>query len=312
MRIALAIFLVTIILFGCGGGGGPKFSSTNAPNIRQITGMSTPTFSDSEIAPALDAQLEAVQASGDGLLLVSDWYVRIRDNLSGQVAALTIDTTCDQSGCVAVHSQSGIYERFTLHDFGEETYPASSQRERIEAVGEKNGVRVVTSFSFDLEGEDIDMSAELYGAWMVSNGFGVLWGNSRFNEGSIESGFGYSIGAMSRSLPLGNTTYNGLMVGVDTGANRGDQIQGDAKLDFKLNFPPHERYAPNMNVFFSNIRNLRTGASYRNIEWTDGSVAENGTFDWGSINGSFYGPNHEEVGGSFNRNGIAGAFGGKR
>ena len=48
----------------------------------------------------------------------------------------------------------------------------------------------------------------------------------------------------------------------------------------------------------------------------DGLAVTNGTFGTGSqgdsIQGRFYGPNHEEVGGIFERDHIIGAFGGGR
>ena len=53
------------------------------------------------------------------------------------------------------------------------------------------------------------------------------------------------------------------------------------------------------------------------IIWTDVPLGSGGSFgrgvsDGDKIEGTFYGPNHEEVGGVFERNNIVGAFGAKR
>ena len=47
------------------------------------------------------------------------------------------------------------------------------------------------------------------------------------------------------------------------------------------------------------------------IRWNDLPLND-GKFGSESIQGAFYGPNHEEVGGVFSRDGALGAFGGTR
>ena len=56
-----------------------------------------------------------------------------------------------------------------------------------------------------------------------------------------------------------------------------------------------------MDVSFTNITNRTTKSAYNPIEWSNIQVRTDGTFDTGDIHGIFYGPNHEEVGGTFNR-----------
>ena len=99
-------------------------------------------------------------------------------------------------------------------------------------------------------------------------------------------------------------------------------VQGDATIDIdNLN-----AFAPDVDVEFSNIKDLITGddVTWNALDtfgWYNLSVA-NGAFKLGSnISGSFYGANHEEVGGVFHtgsgpdtseNDGITGAFGGER
>ena len=120
--------------------------------------------------------------------------------------------------------------------------------------------------------------------------------------------------------------YTGVMLGVDTnfGPNHGDRVQGDARLTFKLKIlsesfstdRPSETTTqlidyPHMDLFFTNIQNLRTGTVNDRLEFRGIVVDETGRLDnkTGTVNGAFYGPNHEEVGGTFSYNNLRGAFG---
>ena len=108
-------------------------------------------------------------------------------------------------------------------------------------------------------------------------------------------------------------------------------VHGDAAVTVNgLN----AKAGPRIDVVFSKIVNEDTGASIADMAWrgltlqdrsfgtddvrfNDGTgfyfPEENfGTASDGSIFGHFYGPNHEEVGGIFHHDGIAGAFAAKR
>ena len=94
--------------------------------------------------------------------------------------------------------------------------------------------------------------------------------------------------------------------------SRGEVIRGDADVtvDFGLG-------AVTADVEFSDIANVETGQRRDAMAWR-GMVVKGGGFAWrnaapdDAISGRFYGPNEEEVGGVFERDGVAGAFGGKR
>ena len=102
-------------------------------------------------------------------------------------------------------------------------------------------------------------------------------------------------------------------LGVDTaGADQGDAVEGDATLEFSIANPGGTQ----MDVSFTNITNRTTKSAYNPIEWSNIQVRADGTFnkrnDMEKIHGIFYGPNHEEIGGTFNRDGVTGAYGAKR
>ena len=48
------------------------------------------------------------------------------------------------------------------------------------------------------------------------------------------------------------------------------------------------------------------------MQWSGLAIGTDGRFGASDIRATFYGPNHEEVGGVFERNNIVGAFGAKR
>ena len=104
-----------------------------------------------------------------------------------------------------------------------------------------------------------------------------------------------------------DATYNGVMLGVITaeGGTQGDGVEGDATLEFNMANPGGAQ----MDVSFTNITNRETSDALDDITWNPIQVQSDGTFDTGNIHGLFYGPNHEEVGGTFKRDGVAGAFG---
>ena len=125
----------------------------------------------------------------------------------------------------------------------------------------------------------------------------------------------------------GTSTWSGVMFAVpellltEIGLSSSNfHFVGDATIT--VDFHSYRLSPFSVDVLFNNIANDNTGVQIEDMMWTDLSL-ENGRFYHsshifgedlgdGSIGGTFYGPNHEEVGGVFRRNEIAGAFGAKR
>ena len=154
----------------------------------------------------------------------------------------------------------------------------------------------------------------------------------------------YSMGNSGNTNPDvsvgGTATWSGIMSGVVTSQSRhaGSFVDGDAVLTVT----DLESYSDaSVDVEFSNIVREDTGNELGNMTWT-GLALNDGGFETGivvhdrgegyfrengdrvsgdegmpghffeGIFGQFYGKNHEEVGGLFNRRGIAGAFAARR
>ena len=112
----------------------------------------------------------------------------------------------------------------------------------------------------------------------------------------------YSIGDRTGRNPIvGSATWSGVVVGY---SGDGKTIGGDAGLtaDFA---------SSNIDVAFTNL--VEQGGTTRrsNMNWADVPM-RSGSFEASGLSGHFYGPNHEEAGGIFNRNEITGAFGALR
>ncbi len=135
------------------------------------------------------------------------------------------------------------------------------------------------------------------GRWLEESVFGLVDG-----AGAV------SFGAWSGTNPAatGGGVWAGSVTGLEGAA--GLRVKGAAEIrigDFAR---------PELDIAFTGMR-AADGAARADMRWEDIPVAR-GAFEasdaTGSIEGRFYGRNHGEVGGVFERNGIVGAFGAER
>lgn len=129
-------------------------------------------------------------------------------------------------------------------------------------------------------------------------------------QGRFHAGV-YAVGNAPGTNPAsGGATWKGVMVGADgSRAARGHVLRGDAEIviaDF---------LDPKASVAFTNIYDLDVAERRDDMTWGDLPVADGGFGRCASldcIEGTFYGIEHQEVGGIFVRDNIAGAFGATR
>ena len=153
-----------------------------------------------------------------------------------------------------------------------------------------------------------------YGAWMRDSVFQVTRSSRNIpGLGNSQILFGFAGGDSTNSKPFSNATYNGLMVATPTtGITRGDFLEGDARLNYTYS-------DSTLDANFTNIRNVKTNSphSTTSVSFNDINVDSIGTFRSGStsgnfIQGGFYGPNHREAIGVFEKHDMVGAFGAKK
>ena len=174
-----------------------------------------------------------------------------------------------------------------------------------------------------------------FGAWM-DHGFFLV--ETFTMQGEAASSFYRTtwLGDASHSGPLASpgdsATWSGVMSGVESSPSSGSGafVHGDSAIVVSGLAAGVE---VSVDVAFTNIVNEETGAGIGDMVWrglplqgrefgTDSVLFNDGVGYFrdgsfgaaaeGSLYGRLYGPGHEEVGGLFHRDGIAGAFAGKR
>ena len=310
-RFLMAVGLV-MILNGCGGAA--------------LMPMEPPPI-DPEVAAAL-AELEAVSDISDSIL-VSDLVF----TLPGEEERLHGATSCSRTRCLT----NVLGRPFLLYglnaddpDFeGVSSDPVVEGRRLEPYRGVSLGVFHETLYQREEDIErgllvKIDTDILSYEGWMQYSKFGgqiniitdgfIQVGQYYRNLTGQRYAVGTSIGQLSETNPVdGNATWEGVMIGGRIGetVDFGDPVRGDATLTFDF-------ADADLDVAFTNIqslRNVEVPATYPDMTWENLAVRDGrfgGGFDEPTIEGRFYGPNHEEVGGIFQQNRIVGAFGAQR
>ncbi len=174
-----------------------------------------------------------------------------------------------------------------------------------------------------------------YGAWMDHGFFFV---ETFTTQGDVvfthyqTAWFGDANHSGPLTSPGDTATWSGVMSGVEASSSSGSGaiVHGDSAV---IVSGLAAGVAVSVDVAFTNIVNEDTGDGIGNMVWrglplqdrefgTDDVLFDDGSGYFrdgsfgvgaqGSIYGRLYGPGHEEAGGLFHRNGIAGAFAAKR
>lgn len=151
--------------------------------------------------------------------------------------------------------------------------------------------------------------------WLRSSAFDVTtaedgaidWTWSSGTSVGRESESNPGLRAKSDPVPV-SMTWTGLAVAVPVDTpDRTVTGRVDATYSFDQD-PTHPFALDTLDVTLSELTEGYAPITWENVPMRDGWF---GTED-GSLSGSFYGPNHEEVGGAFERGGLIGAFGAER
>ena len=190
----------------------------------------------------------------------------------------------------------------------------SVENAELELLGERRGVSLVVE-----TGSWTNFDVHVYGGWLDHSLFAsesaLVKRDDHPNRG-VTVVLSYATGFSTGENPSpveGSARWEGLMIGRDmsASASRGQVILGDA--DVAVEFGGS---AVTADVEFTGMANIETGEQWNDMAWRgmsveDGGFARRAAPD-DTISGRFFGPDEEEVGGVFERDGIAGAFGGRR
>ena len=170
--------------------------------------------------------------------------------------------------------------------------------------------RVRTSF------DDVEVTATSIAGTMEYSFFGLTTVEApSFMAGGgiplVQPPFAFSVGFEAGTNPAeGVLSWRGVLVGSDSGSGvHGSSILGE--VDIRI----LDLLDPKAEIVLHSLFDFDVGNSLAEMKWSDVTV-ENGRFATGiegdRVEGKFYGLNHEEVGGTFESGGIAGAFGAGR
>ena len=159
--------------------------------------------------------------------------------------------------------------------------------------------------------DTVDLSVHGWGGWLDHSYFTTEVREVRDpDRGGVLAGLSfqaYSLGNATGTAPVsGSAVWQGMMVGAYHYDEGSAHVAGDARVTFDF-------ANVDLDVALTNIRDANR--AHPDMIWQNMPVRQ-GRFwagsDPNSLQGQFYGPNHEEVGGVFERNQIIGAFGAKR
>lgn len=304
-RFLMAMGFV-LVLSGCGGSG---FLPIMGEPLDLETALS---------------EWRAVSAGHDSLL-VSDLVFVPGDNQEERIRG---HTSCGRTSCLSsVLGQAYLQARLSSQADAEKS-GFSAGEPIVSALERYRGVSLgafVRTDSRRTERGEVDTDVLSYEGWMQYSSFGARLSTITHGIISYEDyqrvltgeqyGLAHSSGMATDTNPVdGSATWTGVMMGgrITRAATVGIGVRGHATLTYDF-------MNENIDVLLSNIQNSQPDVDgrqiYPNMTWhnlpvRDGRFGAN--FDDPTLEGRFYGPNHEEVGGIFERNQIIGAFGAKR
>lgn len=178
----------------------------------------------------------------------------------------------------------------------------------FEAVMTHNGLPVFQGARETDQADGGVVRINVYGAWMDNGAFWLQSQRRRDADGTTAAfeAYGATLGVATgeRLTGSGIATWTGIMLGGNRAASEG--YHGDAEI--AVNFAD-----ANVDVAFTNIHELFTGAAQNDITFSDVPMTPDG-FASGArpnnrIAATFYGVDHAEVGGTFEHDDVLGAFG---
>lgn len=341
-----ACILLIPMLAACGGGGGGSSAGTSSDsslpdNMPDLADMSssqgTPSPSGTSSLPhiawlvdpstarqAINGAVALSLTSDQGLNAINAiaaksndidasrlWYRPEGGNASHGVF------DCDIGNCHVLQDPLAHSNPpgFGLHDKnGLNLYETAIE---LQAVMSHHGVSIG-----QLRATTRQAEVQLYGGWMENSTFFVRWMSHPDYMAGFPLAFGYThylrdnLGNPYRDNPqnlsssgLGGT-WTGAVVGIRYGGAsvEGNVIHGSAAVSIT------DFTNATMDVSLTGLYDLDAGTGLTNMTWTGLTVSEGG-FSSGAadsdnqIQGRFYGENHMEVVGTFDRNSIIGAFG---
>lgn len=310
--LALHVFLAAALV-ACGGSG----SNPVPDNLSDIAWKVDAAAVRQAVAGSEALTITLDQANQESMAIQNSAdAVSASDVLAyaGASRLIRATTNCSSGLICTIHYPDGDTDVIDLGQPGSDSGTGESQ-----LIMRHNGVSLGQSRVRNHKGTADQYELLSYSGWLTYSAFDVGIGAfPSFARSDVSLALTLSYGDDTGSNPsesAGMTaTWTGVMAGVDmSAANRENSIHGEATatVDFANS---------DMDLTFSNLVDLNDASrnsALNGMDWTWEDLSlTNGAFQSGSstnqIQGQFYGPNHEEVGGTFERNRVLGAFGAAR
>lgn len=184
----------------------------------------------------------------------------------------------------------------------------------VQAEQSYNGITLREFSNLSIPVVDGMVDVDAWGGWLKRGFFAVsAFGRESLDEVRSHSGFlAIAQGETpATNPPSGSACWTGAMLGIDVSgtSTHGNRVRGKASIDVD------DLHYLNVDIVFTEVVDLATNQRRSDMQWW-GIPLFDGAFEASTnadrISGQFYGPEHEEVGGTFQWHEILGAFGAVR
>ena len=258
------------------------------------------------------AILEIYQATTGVITTESYRVLGSGEGISGSCTTTWICTRYESSAGIVIKSAHEVNSGDTPEGFGDSFTP----------LGVSNGIQLgrITATATTGTGTDVTVMTTYYGGWLQNSFFAIVVDEFMEADDDQRIGTAFSQGEKTTTDPAAlngyDLTWKGRLFGlghttdVEGGTTRNNRIGGDVKITLDIN-------EQSVDVVFEDLFDYNNSSNNSRLldydwEWTNLMLNGTGGFMSSTLEGQFYGDDHLEVGGTFDHNGIIGAFGAKR
>ena len=244
------------------------------------------------------------------VILVSDF---LRFYLDGDMEVDRGITDCYDGQCISTDGERILFN--FPHDFVFAGFHHEYITAHEDTIEERNGimlgdVSLENKMLPDIPGVAVDRSVTGWGGWGEYVGFDTLYYDYVRDDRPQRIVWATLGGYRSEGNPVGDAlTWKGGATAIDySDITENRNLLGDAELNLLFAESLDEFL---VSVAITDLTDVVTGTTYDEMSWKNIPLRQGG-FETFEIRGQFFGPDHEEVGGVFDRDSIAGGFAARR
>ena len=281
----------------------PNYAITNLPAARtRIPGSMPASATDQQIITAIQTRATAADLRVGDVVLAGEAGLRsdIKPTCSGKSCSADVPSVGMLAFSLSDIKDLSLVDDTSLTGFNSET----------QAVLIDNGITTAQSRAAARQDDGTKLTFQTYGGWTDGSVFGAAFLDITEGANTTRRFTSFIFGDATGSNPTGtgSAMWTGSAVGIDTDNNQ--PFQGDVTVDID------DLSSPDVDVSITDGRRINNDTTVPFTFTWDNMILEGGIFQStlgdGDLWGSFYGSNHEEVGGVFDDDSTVGAFGATR